>query len=201
MGKFKKSAKKGTEDMLSCPFSIAVLLSIIVAFVLKNLFLFIEQKLLYRFIYTNQFRTSERMIEQTFAGLHRSAKRPPLTLDSFFRMVLMETISRASFKKSLFSSCNSFKGISGLSNKALAPPESRKTTVSSFRKEEHIPMASSVALTEFSSTSGWPASKQRTCSICPPVWPYLVITMPSLIFKTSLAAFAMEKAALPTASR
>ncbi len=44
-------------------FSIAVLLSIIVAFILKNAFLFIEQKLLYRFIYTNQFRTSERMMK------------------------------------------------------------------------------------------------------------------------------------------
>ena len=44
-------------------FSIAVLLSIIVAFVIKNLFLFVEQKLLYRFIYTNQFRTSERMMK------------------------------------------------------------------------------------------------------------------------------------------
>ena len=44
-------------------FSIAVLLSIIVAFIIKNLFLYIEQKLLYRFIYTNQFRTSERMMK------------------------------------------------------------------------------------------------------------------------------------------
>ena len=44
-------------------FSIAVLLSIIIAFIIKNLFLYIEQKLLYRFIYTNQFRTSERMMK------------------------------------------------------------------------------------------------------------------------------------------
>ncbi|MCR4696941.1 MAG: ABC transporter ATP-binding protein/permease [Lachnospiraceae bacterium] len=44
-------------------FSIAVMLSIIIAFIVKNLFLFLEQKILYRFIYTNQFRTSERMMK------------------------------------------------------------------------------------------------------------------------------------------
>ncbi len=44
-------------------FSIAVMLSIVIAFIVKNLFLFLEQKILYRFIYTNQFRTSERMMK------------------------------------------------------------------------------------------------------------------------------------------
>ncbi|MCR5849054.1 MAG: ABC transporter ATP-binding protein/permease [Lachnospiraceae bacterium] len=44
-------------------FSIAVMLSIILVFVIKNLFLFVEQKILYRFIYHNQFRTSERMMK------------------------------------------------------------------------------------------------------------------------------------------
>ena len=44
-------------------FSIAVMLSIIVAFIVKNVFLYLEQKILYRFIYTNQFRTSERMMK------------------------------------------------------------------------------------------------------------------------------------------
>jgi len=44
-------------------FAIAIMLSIIVIFVIKNLFLFMEQKLLYKFIYSNQFRTSERMMK------------------------------------------------------------------------------------------------------------------------------------------
>lgn len=44
-------------------FGIAVLLSLLVAFIVKNIFLFFEQKLLYRFIFSNQFRTSERMMK------------------------------------------------------------------------------------------------------------------------------------------
>lgn len=44
-------------------FTIFIMLSLIMAFILKNLFLFIQQKMLYRFIYTNQFRTSERMMK------------------------------------------------------------------------------------------------------------------------------------------
>lgn len=44
-------------------FSIAILLSLVVAFAIKNIFLFFEQKILYRFIFTNQFRTSERMMK------------------------------------------------------------------------------------------------------------------------------------------
>ena len=44
-------------------FTILVMLSMIGAFVLKNVFLFFQQKVLYRFVYTNQFRTSERMMK------------------------------------------------------------------------------------------------------------------------------------------
>lgn len=44
-------------------FTIFIMLSLIMAFILKNLFLFVQQKMLYRFIYTNQFRTSERMMK------------------------------------------------------------------------------------------------------------------------------------------
>ena len=44
-------------------FSVAIMLSLIIAFIVKNLYLFFEQKLLYRFIFTNQFRTSERMMK------------------------------------------------------------------------------------------------------------------------------------------
>lgn len=45
-------------------FTIVVMLSLIVAFILKNLFLFFQQKLLYRFIYTNQFKTSEQVMKK-----------------------------------------------------------------------------------------------------------------------------------------
>ncbi len=44
-------------------FATVAMLSLILLFVLKNLFLFIQQKMLYRFVYTNQFRTSERMMK------------------------------------------------------------------------------------------------------------------------------------------
>ena len=44
-------------------FTILVMLSMVGAFVLKNLFLFLQQKVLYHFVYTNQFRTSERMMK------------------------------------------------------------------------------------------------------------------------------------------
>lgn len=44
-------------------FSVAIMLSLIVVFVIKNIFLYVQQKILYKFIYTNQFRTSERMMK------------------------------------------------------------------------------------------------------------------------------------------
>ena len=44
-------------------FATMTLIALILIFVLKNLYLFLQQKLLYRFIYTNQFRTSERMMK------------------------------------------------------------------------------------------------------------------------------------------
>lgn len=43
-------------------FSVAVMAALIVVFAVKNLFLFIQQKLTFAFVYTNQFRTSERMM-------------------------------------------------------------------------------------------------------------------------------------------
>ena len=44
-------------------FTILVMVLLILAFVVKNIFLYIQQKVLYRFVYTNQFRTSERMMK------------------------------------------------------------------------------------------------------------------------------------------
>ena len=44
-------------------FIVVVLIGMIVAFILKNVFLFFQMKALFRFIYSNQFRTSERMMK------------------------------------------------------------------------------------------------------------------------------------------
>ena len=43
-------------------FSLTVMVLLILTFVVKNLFLFVQQKLTLAFVYTNQFRTSERMM-------------------------------------------------------------------------------------------------------------------------------------------
>ena len=43
-------------------FMIWIMLTMIMIFIVKNIFLFIQQKLMLNFIYTNQFRTSERMM-------------------------------------------------------------------------------------------------------------------------------------------
>lgn len=43
-------------------FTVLVMLALIVVYILKNLFLYVQQKLTLAFVYTNQFRTSERMM-------------------------------------------------------------------------------------------------------------------------------------------
>ncbi|MCR5033702.1 MAG: ABC transporter ATP-binding protein/permease [Lachnospiraceae bacterium] len=43
-------------------FAVASMLLLIILFVLKNVYLYVEQKVMYRFVYGNQFRTSERMM-------------------------------------------------------------------------------------------------------------------------------------------
>lgn len=53
-------------DFLGCSdfksFSIIVMVLLIVIFAVKNIFLFVQQKLTFAFVYTNQFATSERMM-------------------------------------------------------------------------------------------------------------------------------------------
>lgn len=53
-------------DFLGCQdfqsFSITVMALLVLTFAAKNLFLFVQQKLTFAFVYTNQFRTSERMM-------------------------------------------------------------------------------------------------------------------------------------------
>ena len=43
-------------------FSVLIMILLIVTFIVKNIFLFVQQKLTLAFVYTNQFRTSERMM-------------------------------------------------------------------------------------------------------------------------------------------
>lgn len=62
----KSALVKAFYDFLGCrdfqQFSIMVMVLLIITFVVKNLFLFLQQKLTLAFVYTNQFRTSERMM-------------------------------------------------------------------------------------------------------------------------------------------
>ncbi len=58
MGWIYDSLNLTSKDQLT----ILVMMSLIVAFVLKNSFLFFQQKMMYSFIYGNQFSTSERMM-------------------------------------------------------------------------------------------------------------------------------------------
>lgn len=55
-------------NMLGCQstesFTVIIMLSMIFAFILKNLFLFFQQRMLYRFIYTNQFNTSMKVMKR-----------------------------------------------------------------------------------------------------------------------------------------
>lgn len=50
----------GMEDYRT--FSVFIMSLLIVTFIVKNVFLYVQQKLMYQFVYTNQFRTSERMM-------------------------------------------------------------------------------------------------------------------------------------------
>lgn len=50
----------GSRDYQS--FSITVMVLLIITFAVKNIFLFVQQKLTFAFVYSNQFRTSERML-------------------------------------------------------------------------------------------------------------------------------------------
>ena len=44
-------------------FTVMIMMFLILLFAVKNIFLYVQQKVLYRYIYTNQFRTSERMMK------------------------------------------------------------------------------------------------------------------------------------------
>ena len=62
----KSALARGFYDFLGCrdfkSFSITVMALLVAVFAAKNAFLFIQQKLTFAFVYTNQFATSERMM-------------------------------------------------------------------------------------------------------------------------------------------
>ena len=62
----KNGVVRSFYEFLGCrdfeSFSITVMALLIVVFAVKNAFLFVQQKLTFAFVYTNQFRTSERMM-------------------------------------------------------------------------------------------------------------------------------------------
>ena len=51
----------GVESVTS--FTAIIMVALVVVFIVKNLFLYFQQKVMYAFVYTNQFRTSERMMK------------------------------------------------------------------------------------------------------------------------------------------
>ena len=75
---------------------------------------------------------SESTTEKTLAGLASSANLPPFTPDSRLRMVFISTMSAPQVRSCFVTSAISASGISGHSKSAEPPPETRKSTVSSF---------------------------------------------------------------------
>ena len=97
---------------------------------------------------------SDNTIENTCAGSHSFAKRPPFTSDKRFLIVLISTISAPQASSWFVIFCSSSSGIFGFSNKALPPPDKRNNTVSSLESPVTISIAACVALNEFSSGTG-----------------------------------------------
>ena len=67
-----KALYEGMHMQNTTQFAMVVMTALIIAFILKNSFLFLQQKATLRFVYTNQFRTSERMMRNY---LKRSEER------------------------------------------------------------------------------------------------------------------------------
>ena len=137
----------------------------------------------------------------SYAGAQLCANRPPLTPDRRLRMVFISTISAPLASSWPVICCSSAPGISGFSNSALPPPDSRNSTVSSAVKPCTSSSAFRVAAKPFSSGTGCPASQQSTPGIVPFTWPYLVTTTPpSTRPRNFTAAWAICHAALPAAT-
>ena len=74
---------------------------------------------------------SERTIENTFAGLHRSANFPPFTALMRLRIVFISVIDAPEARSSEVRRAISEEGIRGFSKRAEPPPDTRKRTISS----------------------------------------------------------------------
>lgn len=101
---------------------------------------------------------SESTMAKTLAGLASSANLPPFTPDRRLRMVFISTISAPLASSWDVMSCNSAPGISGFSNRALPPPESKNSTASCAVSPCTSASAFSVAAKPASSGTGWAAS-------------------------------------------
>ena len=103
-------------------------------------------------------RMSLSTTANTFAGAQAWANRPPLTRDSRLRMVFISTMSAPQASSWRVMSCNSSPDTKGCSNRALPPPESRNSTVSSAVSPCTSSSARAVAKKLPLSGTGWPAS-------------------------------------------
>ena len=117
-------------------------------------------------------------------------------------MVLISTISAPQASSWPVMSCSSSPGISGFSNSAEPPPDSRNSTVSFSVRPCTKSRASAVPRKEFSSGTGWPASMHTQFGMSPFTWSYLVTTTPRSIRspRHSAAVWAICQAALPAAT-
>ncbi len=70
----------------------------------------------------------------TCAGAQAKAKRPPLTAERRLRRVFISTMFAPQAKSWRVTSAISSAGMSGFSNRALPPPESKNSTLSSGRR-------------------------------------------------------------------
>ena len=102
--------------------------------------------------------TSDSTTENTCAGAHSCANRPPLTAERRLRTVFISTMSAPLASSCFVTDASAPPSMSGLSNSALPPPESRNNTRSSAPSGATRSMAACVAAKEFSSGTGWPAS-------------------------------------------
>ena len=146
---------------------------------------------------------SDSTTAKTWAGAQWRAKRPPLTVERCLRMVFISVISAPQARSCLVMSCSSSVEMMGFSNRAEPPPDSRNRTRSSGLRSWVSSRARLVAAKVSSSGTGWPASQTSRFPMGPSLWPCLVMTMPpsGLRSRLSQAAWAMDQAALPTATR
>ncbi len=101
---------------------------------------------------------SDSTTENTLAGAHSAANRPPFTAEKRLRTVFISTMSAPLAKSCRVMSCNSSAGMRSCSKRALPPPDSRSSTVSVGSRSRVSSSTTAVARKLSSSGTGWPAS-------------------------------------------